>query len=47
MLLHELTFCHLLWPLNVQHPESGVRLVCIDLLGTITSAFMADCKQVR
>jgi hypothetical protein len=31
---------------HMQHPESAVRLVCIELLGTITSAFMADCKQV-
>ncbi|KAF5830563.1 hypothetical protein DUNSADRAFT_14347 [Dunaliella salina] len=32
---------------GLQHPESAVRLACIDLLGTITSAFMADCKQAE
>lgn len=34
-------------PALLQHTDSAVRLVCIELLGAITTSIMADCKQVR
>lgn len=31
---------------GLQHPDAGVRLLCIEFLGTVVTQIVADSKQV-